>query len=68
MNSIYDFLGVSHPEDGHLDAEWHIHESNSEIKNMNPHSYRYLSEEDIEKIEKEAGEELMLHGYRRPAC
>ena len=66
MVKITEFLGIQPMPEEVLHKGWSIHEFSSQIQNMNNSSFKYLSSEDIVKIEKVAGEKLQQYGYERP--
>jgi hypothetical protein len=66
MAKITDFLGIDAFPDGTSKRGWTIHEDRSGIRNMNPESLAGLSEEDLDRIDEVAGDQLRKYGYTRP--
>jgi len=66
IRTITDFIGEEPLDDNVVNKKRSIHQYNSQIVNMNEHSFKRLSSEDIDIIERVAGNRLALHGYERP--
>ena len=60
VRQILDFLELNSERFLPLEGQWSIHEQNSSIKNMNSHSARRLSSEDI-RIIRETAEPMLTH-------
>ena len=66
MRQITNFLGLEPFPQSVAKKEWEVFGVTSKIKNMNGKSFERLSNEDIQTIEKIAGQRLELHGYATP--
>jgi len=65
LKQITEFLGIEDFQAIDSSQTWSIHERNDEINNMNSLSIDKLSRDDIEVINKVAGDSIESFGYKR---
>ena len=64
INYILTQIGLEKFPDDYFDKSFSVHEKKSTIKNMNASSFKRLSDEDIEQINKHAGDYLTRYNYQ----
>lgn len=64
LGRISEFLGLEPVIRVNAERSWEVHDAVSPIRNMNASSFEALSEEDVDVVEREAGEVLRRFGYR----
>jgi hypothetical protein len=63
LNRVTNFLGIPGFESFHADRSWAVHERDEAIRNMNAESIARLTREQIEAINRVAGDMIEAFGY-----
>jgi hypothetical protein len=66
LGRVTDFLGVPPLAPEAVLRSWTVHGVVAPIRDMNESACARLDDEDVDVIERVAGERLALHGYARP--
>lgn len=64
VNSILVKIGLEQFPEDYFEKSFTIHEKKSQIKNMNPSSFKRLGENDLKEINEVAGSYLTKYGYK----
>ena len=64
VNGILEKMGLKKFPEDYFNKSFTIHEKESEIKNMNPSSFKRLKSKDIQSINEVAGKYLSAYGYK----
>lgn len=65
LNTITDFIGIPGFENIEKDRSWSIHERDEKVRDMNLDSIKRLTSEQIEMINRIAGDSIESYGYTK---